>query len=255
MSLLEPGGIDCDIHPAVPNIRALHPYLSDHWRDIVVQRGVHELEFDRLSGQLAAHLAPRLAAAERQARLRPRRAARPRTDAVRHLNRHLQLPLRRAAAVLRGHGCRLRPRGERLDGSRVAGQGTAAARLDRGADAERRTGGGGDQPRRARQALRADPAAGDARPPAGQAPLLADLRRGREARPAGRHPRRLRLSPPGHAAGLANILHRGLRRAGAGVPGRAVVAGLRGCVHQIPRAEGRAAGVRGSPGCRRICGG
>ena len=44
MSLLEPGGIDCDIHPAVPNIRALHPYLSDHWRDIVVQRGVHELE-------------------------------------------------------------------------------------------------------------------------------------------------------------------------------------------------------------------
>jgi uncharacterized protein len=44
MSLLEPGGIDCDIHPAVPNIRALHPYLSDHWRDIVIQRGVHELE-------------------------------------------------------------------------------------------------------------------------------------------------------------------------------------------------------------------
>jgi uncharacterized protein len=44
MSLLEPGGIDCDIHPAVPNIRALHPYLSDHWRDVVIQRGVHELE-------------------------------------------------------------------------------------------------------------------------------------------------------------------------------------------------------------------
>ena len=28
----------------MPNIRALHPYLSDHWRDIVIQRGVHELE-------------------------------------------------------------------------------------------------------------------------------------------------------------------------------------------------------------------
>jgi predicted TIM-barrel fold metal-dependent hydrolase len=41
---LEPGGIDCDIHPAVPNLKALHPYLSDHWRDIVIQRGVHELE-------------------------------------------------------------------------------------------------------------------------------------------------------------------------------------------------------------------
>ena len=44
MSLLEPGGIDCDIHPAVPNLKSLHPYLSDHWRDVVVQRGVHELE-------------------------------------------------------------------------------------------------------------------------------------------------------------------------------------------------------------------
>ena len=67
-------------------------------------------------------------------------------------HRHLQLPLRRAAAVLRGHGRRLRPRGERLDGRRVAGQGAAAARLHRRADAERRTGGGGDQPRRRRPA-------------------------------------------------------------------------------------------------------
>jgi len=43
MSLIESGGTDCDIHPAVPNLKALHPYLSDHWRDIIVQRGVHEL--------------------------------------------------------------------------------------------------------------------------------------------------------------------------------------------------------------------
>src|ERR1700722_12225736 len=44
MSLIEPGGIDCDIHPAVPNLKALLPYLSDHWRDIVGKRGVHEVE-------------------------------------------------------------------------------------------------------------------------------------------------------------------------------------------------------------------
>src|SRR5215217_7484505 len=44
MSLIEPGGIDCDIHPAVPNLKALHPYLSDHWRDIIIQRGMHELD-------------------------------------------------------------------------------------------------------------------------------------------------------------------------------------------------------------------
>ena len=37
MSVIETGGIDCDIHPAVPNLKALHPYLSDHWRDIIVQ--------------------------------------------------------------------------------------------------------------------------------------------------------------------------------------------------------------------------
>ena len=40
---LEPGGIDCDIHPAVPAMAALLPYLSGHWRESVVQRGVHEL--------------------------------------------------------------------------------------------------------------------------------------------------------------------------------------------------------------------
>src|ERR1700730_3331035 len=40
---LEPGGIDCDIHPAVPAMDALLPYLSGHWRESVVQRGVHEL--------------------------------------------------------------------------------------------------------------------------------------------------------------------------------------------------------------------
>ncbi|HEX5326262.1 MAG TPA: amidohydrolase family protein [Acetobacteraceae bacterium] len=38
------GGIDCDIHPAVPNLKALLPYLAEHWRDQVVQRGLHDLE-------------------------------------------------------------------------------------------------------------------------------------------------------------------------------------------------------------------
>lgn len=41
---IEPGGIDCDIHPAVPNLKALLPYLDDHWRDMAVQRGLHELD-------------------------------------------------------------------------------------------------------------------------------------------------------------------------------------------------------------------
>jgi predicted TIM-barrel fold metal-dependent hydrolase len=43
MAAIETGGIDCDLHPAVPNLQALHPYLTDHWRDIVTQRGMNEL--------------------------------------------------------------------------------------------------------------------------------------------------------------------------------------------------------------------
>ena len=44
MSVIETGGIDCDLHPAVPNLKALYPYLSDHWRDIAIQRGMSELD-------------------------------------------------------------------------------------------------------------------------------------------------------------------------------------------------------------------
>jgi uncharacterized protein len=37
------GWIDSDIHPSVPNLKALLPYLDDHWRDMVQQRGMDEL--------------------------------------------------------------------------------------------------------------------------------------------------------------------------------------------------------------------
>ena len=38
------GAIDCDIHPALPGLKSLIPFLSDHWRDIINQTGMHELE-------------------------------------------------------------------------------------------------------------------------------------------------------------------------------------------------------------------
>ncbi len=44
MSALTLGGIDCDLHPAVPGIAALIPYLDPQWADAVAQRGVHDLE-------------------------------------------------------------------------------------------------------------------------------------------------------------------------------------------------------------------
>ncbi|HEY4253725.1 MAG TPA: amidohydrolase family protein [Roseomonas sp.] len=43
MSFAHPGGIDCDVHPSVPSLKALLPYLGDQWRDMVVQRGLDEL--------------------------------------------------------------------------------------------------------------------------------------------------------------------------------------------------------------------
>jgi predicted TIM-barrel fold metal-dependent hydrolase len=38
------GGIDCDIHPAVPGIQALLPYLDENWREMVILRGIDDLQ-------------------------------------------------------------------------------------------------------------------------------------------------------------------------------------------------------------------
>ena len=38
------GAIDCDVHPSVPGIQALLPYLDDYWRDIVDMRGMEGFE-------------------------------------------------------------------------------------------------------------------------------------------------------------------------------------------------------------------
>jgi predicted TIM-barrel fold metal-dependent hydrolase len=38
------GTIDCDIHPAVPGIKALLPYMTPFWQDSFVQRGIDGLE-------------------------------------------------------------------------------------------------------------------------------------------------------------------------------------------------------------------
>ena len=35
--------VDCDVHPLVPGIPALLPYMDEMWRDLVVRRGVEEL--------------------------------------------------------------------------------------------------------------------------------------------------------------------------------------------------------------------
>ena len=42
--MIPAGAVDCDIHPAVPSLKALLPYLDPLWRDMVAERGVHELD-------------------------------------------------------------------------------------------------------------------------------------------------------------------------------------------------------------------
>jgi uncharacterized protein len=44
MSFPRIGAIDCDIHPAVPGMRTLLPYLDDHWREQVTVRGIDGLD-------------------------------------------------------------------------------------------------------------------------------------------------------------------------------------------------------------------
>ena len=36
--------IDCDVHPNVPGLKALLPYMEPHWAETLVQRGMHELD-------------------------------------------------------------------------------------------------------------------------------------------------------------------------------------------------------------------
>ena len=43
MSAADFSPIDCDFHPVVPSLEALLPYLEDHWRESVIQRGIHKL--------------------------------------------------------------------------------------------------------------------------------------------------------------------------------------------------------------------
>ncbi len=36
--------IDCDVHPNVPGLKTLLPYMEPYWADTLVQRGMHELD-------------------------------------------------------------------------------------------------------------------------------------------------------------------------------------------------------------------
>jgi hypothetical protein len=52
------GAIDCDIHPAVPGMAALLPYLSTHWREQVTLRGIDGLDSASYPLRVSAHGRP-----------------------------------------------------------------------------------------------------------------------------------------------------------------------------------------------------
>src|ERR1700742_373536 len=43
------GAIDCDLHPAVPSMRVLLPYLDDYWREMVSVRALDRLNLSLTS--------------------------------------------------------------------------------------------------------------------------------------------------------------------------------------------------------------
>ena len=49
--------IDCDVHPAVPDLAALLPYLPENWRDAVTLRGMKD--FDTVSYPVNAPITAR----------------------------------------------------------------------------------------------------------------------------------------------------------------------------------------------------
>src|SRR3954467_936069 len=42
--MIPSGGIDCDVHPALPGVRTLLPYLEPYWREQVTTRGIDGLD-------------------------------------------------------------------------------------------------------------------------------------------------------------------------------------------------------------------
>jgi uncharacterized protein len=51
----DPGGIDCDVHPALPGMKALLPYLDDYWREQVVVRGMDGFDLASFPPGIAAN--------------------------------------------------------------------------------------------------------------------------------------------------------------------------------------------------------
>ena len=142
--------IDCDIHPSVPSMRALLPYLDDHWRETVEARGIASLE--SISYPRHAPLTARPDWRDESGQAATDLAA-VRTQLLDHFGVRLAVCncLYGVQLVFDAYMAKsLRSRGQRLDRQGMARSGAAAARLDRGAAPGPRVRGRGDRALRSR---------------------------------------------------------------------------------------------------------
>src|SRR5437868_13889485 len=52
------GAIDCDVHPAVPGMKALLPYLPPHWAEQITLRGIDGLDLSSYPLRVPANSRP-----------------------------------------------------------------------------------------------------------------------------------------------------------------------------------------------------
>src|SRR6185312_10154420 len=52
------GGIDCDVHPSLPSLRALLPYLDPYWQEQITLRGIDGLDLSAYPLHAPASLRP-----------------------------------------------------------------------------------------------------------------------------------------------------------------------------------------------------
>ena len=236
--------IDCDVHPAVPNLKALLPHFDEYWRNSIVERGIPGFETNSYPPKVPISVRQDWSGNERQRRDRrdgscPRRCSTGSARGTAILNclygAHLPYSEDMGVAVARAVNNYIAKewldRDPRLRASIVM----PTQNIEYAVDEVERVA-----PDKRFVQIQLVTNAGDAaRAPA----LVAAVRRRREARPADRHPSGLRLPAVDDLARLADLLRRGLRGLRAGVPVAARQPDLRGRLRQIPQAQGGAAGI------------
>ena len=221
MSAILSGAIDCDVHPQVPGIKALVPYLDDYWQEMVEVRGIEGFESRSYPPLAPLTARPDWRGADGRAAESPGPVAEQlfgrwgESHAILNCLYGIQQIMdERLAAAAAGavnawiakEWLDVEPRFRASIVVPAQNPELAVEEIER---------------RARRPSVRPDSDAGDGRLAARAALLLADLCGGRAAWAARRDPSGQRLPAGADGARLAQHLCRGLCASGAGIPGPA----------------------------------